>query len=85
MIEAKSFTEEEFQSLLTEQKLNWSIRENGVEKSMVFNDFISAFQFMGKIAVIAEGQNHHPEWTNIYNKDSFASRHMMQTDLRKMI
>ena len=64
----QKYTEVEFAALLTNHNLDWSVRENGVEKSFVFANFIEAFQFMGKIAVFAEKLNHHPEWTNVYNK-----------------
>jgi 4a-hydroxytetrahydrobiopterin dehydratase len=64
----QKYTEAEFQALLTEHNLDWSVRENGVEKSFIFDNFLAAFQFMGKIAIVAEKLNHHPEWTNVYNK-----------------
>ena len=31
-----------------------------------FANFIEAFAFMTKVAIIAEGMNHHPEWSNVY-------------------
>jgi 4a-hydroxytetrahydrobiopterin dehydratase len=34
----------------------------------VFNDFIEAFSFMTKVALIAESLNHHPEWCNSYKQ-----------------
>ena len=33
-----------------------------------FEDFKKAFAFMTQVAFEAEKQNHHPEWTNVYNK-----------------
>jgi len=32
-----------------------------------FSNFIEAFGFMTKVAIIAEGLNHHPNWENVYN------------------
>lgn len=39
-----------------------------IEKEFVFKNFIDAWGFMSKIALIAEKMNHHPEWFNVYNK-----------------
>jgi 4a-hydroxytetrahydrobiopterin dehydratase len=40
----------------------------GIEKEFKFKDFNAAFGFMGRVALHAEKLNHHPEWTNVYNK-----------------
>ena len=45
--------------------------ENGrdaIEKKFKFKDFNEAFGFMGRIALMAEKMDHHPEWFNVYNK-----------------
>ena len=39
-----------------------------MKKSFQFKDFIEAFAFMTKVALLAEKMNHHPLWTNVYNK-----------------
>ncbi|MGB1318884.1 MAG: 4a-hydroxytetrahydrobiopterin dehydratase, partial [Flavobacteriales bacterium] len=36
--------------------------------SFEFNDFVEAFGFMTQVALLAEKMNHHPEWSNVYNK-----------------
>ena len=41
---------------------------NAITKQFVFNDFTSAFEWMTSIAFYAEKKNHHPEWSNVYNK-----------------
>src|SRR6202161_4545273 len=44
---------------------------NGVEasaKTFVFADFNAAFGFMTRVALVAEKLDHHPEWSNVYNK-----------------
>ncbi len=46
----------------------WSIKENKLHRKFKFPDFISAFGFMTQTAIIAEKLNHHPEWSNVYNK-----------------
>ncbi len=46
----------------------WREKNNQLVKSFEFKNFVEAFFFMTKVALIAEKQNHHPEWTNVYNK-----------------
>ena len=42
--------------------------ESRLEKTFIFRDFIEAFAFMTKVAMLAEKANHHPEWSNVFNK-----------------
>lgn len=44
----------------------WSLREGRLFRRFGFPDFVTAFGFMGKVAVLAERQQHHPEWSNSY-------------------
>jgi 4a-hydroxytetrahydrobiopterin dehydratase len=46
----------------------WQEENNQLIKTFTFKDFIEAFGFMTKVAFIAEKMNHHPEWTNVYNR-----------------
>ncbi len=46
----------------------WRIMENYIEREFNFNNFIEAFSFMTKIALICEKYNHHPNWENVYSK-----------------
>ena len=39
---------------------------DAISKKFVFNDFIAAFGFMTRAALIAEKLDHHPEWFNVY-------------------
>ncbi|MDO8284881.1 MAG: 4a-hydroxytetrahydrobiopterin dehydratase [Rhodoferax sp.] len=39
-----------------------------ITREFVLSDFIQAFAFMTQIAIAAEKHNHHPEWSNVYNK-----------------
>jgi 4a-hydroxytetrahydrobiopterin dehydratase len=41
---------------------------DAIYKSFKFKDFNEAFGFMTRVALIAEKMDHHPEWTNVYNK-----------------
>jgi 4a-hydroxytetrahydrobiopterin dehydratase len=46
----------------------WEIKEEKLYREFKFSDFVVAFGFMTKVAMIAERVNHHPEWSNVYNK-----------------
>ncbi len=46
----------------------WKETNNKLYKSYEFNDFSDAFAFMTMVALVAEKMNHHPTWTNTYNK-----------------
>lgn len=41
--------------------------QNTLEAKFVFEDFTTAFAFMTEVAFLAERQNHHPNWSNVYN------------------
>ncbi|MBK6966270.1 MAG: 4a-hydroxytetrahydrobiopterin dehydratase [Bacteroidales bacterium] len=42
--------------------------ESRLENTFIFPDFVEAFAFMTKVALLAEKANHHPDWSNVYNK-----------------
>lgn len=46
----------------------WKEENNQLKRSFQFKNFIEAFSFMTKVALIAEKMNHHPNWSNVYNK-----------------
>ena len=46
----------------------WQEADNKLYKAFQFKDFSEAFAFMTRVALIAEKMNHHPTWTNTYNK-----------------
>ncbi len=46
----------------------WSIENDKLHKEFNFANFIEAFGFMTRAAIIAESMNHHPEWFNVYKK-----------------
>lgn len=46
----------------------WTEENNSLKKTFVFENFIDAFAFMTKVAMLAEKMEHHPNWTNTYNK-----------------
>lgn len=49
----------------------WKEANNTLTRTIEFKDFIEAFGFMSRVAIIAEKMNHHPNWSNVYNKVSF--------------
>lgn len=46
----------------------WQEKNKKLYREFKFKDFKRAFDFMSKVAAIAEGMNHHPKWTNEYNR-----------------
>ena len=46
----------------------WKETNNTLHKIFEFKDFSEAFAFMSRVALAAEKMNHHPKWTNEYNK-----------------
>lgn len=46
---------------------HWDISYGFLARDFEFKDFVQAFEFMKKVAVIAEEHNHHPNWENVYN------------------
>jgi 4a-hydroxytetrahydrobiopterin dehydratase len=48
--------------------MEWIHENNRLTREFTFNDFSEAFSFMTRVAFIAEKMNHHPTWTNTYNK-----------------
>jgi 4a-hydroxytetrahydrobiopterin dehydratase len=46
----------------------WNIDEGALTREFRFKDFTEAFEFMTKVAVEAEKLNHHPDWSNSYNR-----------------
>ncbi len=43
-------------------------RGGTLSRGYVFEDFAQAWGFMSQVAVVAEKRNHHPEWSNVYNR-----------------
>jgi 4a-hydroxytetrahydrobiopterin dehydratase len=56
--------------LITFKKINimWEEKDNTLHKKFEFKDFSEAFAFMSRVALAAEKMDHHPKWTNEYNK-----------------
>jgi 4a-hydroxytetrahydrobiopterin dehydratase len=41
---------------------------DGISRTFSFTNFVEAFGFMSKVALLAERADHHPEWSNVYNR-----------------
>lgn len=50
----------------------WTEKNNQLNQSFQFEDFVEAFAFMTQVAFAAEKMNHHPNWSNAYNKVDIA-------------
>ena len=46
----------------------WEVRGGKLHREFRFADFVSAFAFMAAVALVAERSDHHPEWSNVYNR-----------------
>ena len=46
----------------------WEIREGKLHRAFRFPSFARAFGFMSSAALVAEAMNHHPEWSNVYDR-----------------
>lgn len=59
--------EQEIEDRLNELE-GWTYSENAIHTSFEFENFKEAFTLMTRIAFEAETQQHHPDWTNVYNQ-----------------
>ena len=48
----------------------WTVASepDGIARRFTFPDFVAAFGFMTRVAILAEKADHHPEWSNVYNR-----------------
>jgi len=67
---AKVLSQDDIIQILDQYDEKWIIKDSGkkVIKEFKFKSFIEAFSFMTKIAIYAEKKDHHPEWSNVYNR-----------------
>jgi 4a-hydroxytetrahydrobiopterin dehydratase len=64
---AEPLTAAELQAL-PEQLPQWSVRNGKLHRELLFANFSEAFAFMTRVALAAEQLNHHPEWSNVWNR-----------------
>ena len=46
----------------------WQLVNGKLHREIRFKSFVEAFGFMTSLALVAEAKNHHPEWSNVYNR-----------------
>lgn len=67
MATRQKLTEAEVISRLSEVQ-GWELIDGKLSKTFLFDSFVNAFGFMASVALAAESMNHHPEWSNVYNR-----------------
>ncbi len=50
------------------QTPSWDLVDGKLHQQFKFASFVEAFGFMSSVALLAESADHHPEWSNVYNK-----------------
>lgn len=50
----------------------WTQQDGKLQRELVFKNFSEAFAFMQRVAKMAEEMDHHPDWSNVYNRVSIA-------------
>ena len=53
---------------LPEHLPQWCVVEGKLHRELRFADFVEAFGFMSRVALVAEAMGHHPEWRNVWNR-----------------
>ena len=53
---------------LVSQLPQWTVTDTRLQRQLVFKNFVEAFGFMTQVALLAEARNHHPNWSNVYNR-----------------
>jgi len=66
----KALSEQEAVKFLTLHLKEWGFEKDAIKRDFKFKTFIEAFSFMTAVALEAEKLNHHPDWSNSYNRVS---------------
>ncbi len=61
-------TRTQVENHITENLKEWKLNDSSIFREFQFRNFMDAFSFMTSVAFEAEKMDHHPEWTNVYNK-----------------
>lgn len=71
MARVHKLSPEEIASRLSEVP-GWRFTDGKLQNNFNFASFVEAFGFMSSVALLAEGMNHHPDWSNVYNRVNIA-------------
>ena len=71
MADRQKLAEAEVRARLSEIP-GWELADGKLHKIFRFASFVQAFGFMSSVALVAEAMNHHPDWTNVYNRVTIA-------------
>jgi 4a-hydroxytetrahydrobiopterin dehydratase len=66
-MQPKKFTDEEVQQHLSSLQ-GWTLAQGKLHREFSCKDFIAAFGKMTQVALVAQSMDHHPDWSNVYNK-----------------
>ena len=55
-------------SLVEKELSEWTVTHKKLRRQWNFSNFVEAFGFITKVALLAQSMNHHPEWSNVYSK-----------------
>jgi 4a-hydroxytetrahydrobiopterin dehydratase len=64
----KALSKEEIIHHLTHHLTKWTFAETAIKREFKFKNFVEAFSFMTTVALQSEKMDHHPDWSNVYNK-----------------
>ena len=65
---AKLSMQERETALAEISQWEWDVKRDAIARAFTFHDFSAAFAFMTRVALAAEQADHHPEWSNVWNK-----------------
>ncbi|MGI9531667.1 4a-hydroxytetrahydrobiopterin dehydratase [Lutimonas sp.] len=60
--------EQEIEIKMKNIDASWSLNGTSISRNFQCENFVEAFSFMSAVALMAERMNHHPDWSNVYNK-----------------
>ena len=46
----------------------WELADGKLQRVFTFDNFVQAFGFMTRVALLAESMDHHPDWSNVYHR-----------------
>ncbi len=67
MAKRQRLTDDEITAQIAQLK-GWRFQDGKLHREFEFSNFAKAFGFMTSVAIVAEKMDHHPEWSNVYNR-----------------